>query len=128
MTLSPTHAINDHIDTVVSNRRFQSANLLNAFSRSQLAFRFGRPFHQTRYSRTGGTPCFLVTRSARIVSTSFSHELSTFCWYPFGRGLECRAFLPIDFSLPLRILSSCGLATSACSLASLLFRLALGMT
>ena len=103
-------------------------NLPNASSRSQLAFRFYRPFYLTKYFRTGETPCFLVTRSARIVSTSLSRELSAYCWYPSCRGLQCRAFLPTDFSLPLRILSPCRLATSTCSHASLPYRLALGMT
>ena len=119
MTLSPNHAIDDPIDTAISNRRFQFANLPSASSRSQLAFCFGRPFHRTKYSRIGGTLCFLVTRSARIVSTSFSRKLSALCWYQFFRGLECRPFLPTDFPLPLRTLSPCGLATSASSPASL---------
>ena len=128
MTLSPTHAIDNPIDTSVSNCRFHSVNLPNASLRSQLAFRQGRPFHRTKYSHIGETSCLLVTYSARIVSTSFSHKLPAYCWYPSFLSLECHPFfMPTNFSLPLRIRSPCGLATSACSPALLPCELALDM-
>ncbi|KAJ9702784.1 hypothetical protein PVL29_004493 [Vitis rotundifolia] len=88
-------------------------NLLKASACSQLACPLGSPFHRTRYSITGGTPCLLVTRSARIFFTSFSREASDGCRPVHFRCLECCFLLPIEFIFPLMTSSMCVRATSA---------------
>ena len=88
-------------------------NLLKASACSQLAYILGSIFHWTRYSITGGTPCLLVTRSARIFFTSFSREAPDGCRPVRFRCLECCFLLPIEFTFPLVTSSMCVRATSA---------------
>ena len=61
---------------------------------------------------TRRNPCLLVTRSARIFFTSFSHEASDGCRSLHFRCLECCFLLPIKFTFPLVTLSMCVWATS----------------
>ncbi|KAJ9675787.1 hypothetical protein PVL29_024634 [Vitis rotundifolia] len=88
-------------------------NFLKASACSQLTCLLGSPFHWTRYSITGGTPCLLVTRSARIFFTFFSREASDGCRPVRFRCLECCFLLPIEFTFPLVTSSMCVRATSA---------------
>ena len=88
-------------------------NLFKASACSQLTCLLGNPFYRTRYSITKGTPCLLVTRSARIFFTFFSREALDGCRHLHFRCLECCFLLPIEFTFSLVTLSMCVRATSA---------------
>ena len=88
-------------------------NLLKASACSQLTCLLGSHFHRTRYSITRGTPCLLVTHSARIFFTSFSCEALDGCRHLHFRCLECCFLLPREFTFSLVTLSMCVWATSA---------------
>ena len=88
-------------------------NLLKASACSQLTCLLGSHFHRTRCSITGGTPCLLVTRSARIFFIFFSREASDGCKPLHFHFLECCFLFPIKFTFPLVTLSMCVRATLA---------------
>ena len=100
VTLSPTYAVDVPVVASSWNLLMFFQNILKESTCSQLTCLLGSPFHRTRYSITGGIPCLLVTRLARIFFTSFSHEASDWCRPLHFWCLECCFFLPSSSYFP----------------------------